>query len=100
MKVRNGRGKWLLRQVLNRYVPDALIERPKAGFGVPIDRWLRGPLREWAEGLLTEKRLNAEGFFEPAAVREKWRHHLRGGAEQHPLWNVLMFEAWLEHERR
>lgn len=99
MKVRNGRGKWLLRQVLSRYVPDALIERPKAGFGIPIDRWLRGPLREWAEGLLTEKRLKAEGFFEPAVVREKWRHHLRGGAEQHPLWNVLMFEAWLEHQR-
>ena len=100
MKVRNGHGKWLLRQVLNRYVPDALIERPKAGFGMPIDRWLRGPLREWAEGLLTEKRLRAEGFFEPALVRNKWRHHLRGGAEQHPLWNVLMFEAWLEHQNR
>ena len=97
MKIRNGQGKWLLRQVLNRYVPGELINRPKQGFGIPLDAWLRGPLREWAEELLDEGRLRREGYLHPAPIREKWAEHLSGRRNwQHGLWNVLMFQSWLE----
>ncbi len=97
MKIRGNEGKWALRQVLYKYVPRELIERPKAGFGVPVGKWLRGPLREWAESLLTEKRLEAEGYFYSAPVRQKWAEHLSGRRDHTAsLWTVLMFQAWLE----
>jgi len=99
MKVRPNQGKWLLRQVLHRYVPRNMVERPKMGFGVPLDSWLRGPMREWAEALLEPRRLQQEGFFEPTAIREKWNDHLAGrGAWQFHLWDILMFQLWLEHQ--
>jgi asparagine synthase (glutamine-hydrolysing) len=96
-KIRNGNTKWLLRQVLDRHVPRELIERPKMGFGIPLGEWLRGPLRDWAEALLSEKRLREAGLLDAAGVRQHWDEHLQGHRNwQHLLWDVLMLEAWRE----
>lgn len=92
--IRDGEGKWLLRRVLDRYVPRELIERPKMGFGVPLAAWLRGPLRDWSEDLLDERKLNAQ-FIDVEQVRRLWEEHLSGRRNwAYALWNVLMFEAW------
>jgi asparagine synthase (glutamine-hydrolysing) len=97
MKIRNGEGKWLLRQVLSRYVPPDYVERPKSGFAVPIDMWLRGPLRGWAEALLDGHRIRRDSFFDPAPIRTRWEEHLSGSRNwQHSLWAILMFQAWLD----
>jgi asparagine synthase (glutamine-hydrolysing) len=98
---RDGRGKWLIRQVLQKYVPTHLVERPKMGFGVPLTEWLRGPLREWAEALLAASRLTQEGYLAPRPVGDAWAEHLSGKADrEYLLWNVLMFQSWLERSHR
>jgi asparagine synthase (glutamine-hydrolysing) len=102
LKLRGGEGKWLLRQIAYKYVPKRMLKRPKMGFGVPIDQWLRGPLKDWAEDLLKHSSLKSAGLFKPEPIVSKWAEHQTGHRNwQHFLWNVLMFEAWrLENQRR
>lgn len=100
MKIRDGRGKWVLRQVLYKYVPPHLIDRPKQGFSVPLHLWLRGPLREWAEDLLSVNELRSNGFFNVEIVRKYWIEHVSGKRNwQYLLWNVLVFQAWYRNSR-
>jgi asparagine synthase (glutamine-hydrolysing) len=100
MKIRGNSGKWILKELLGRYLPRSLFDRPKKGFSVPLAAWLRGPLREWAEALLNGPRLSREGFFNPRPIRETWSAHLAGHRNySHHLWDVLMFQAWLENAR-
>jgi asparagine synthase (glutamine-hydrolysing) len=95
MKIRDAQGKWALRQILYRHVPRDLIERPKTGFGIPVGDWLRGPLRGWAEGLLSEENLGRDGLIDPAPVRHAWAEHLSGRRDwTHRLWIILMLMAW------
>ncbi|MFT5174879.1 MAG: asparagine synthase (glutamine-hydrolyzing) [Gammaproteobacteria bacterium] len=97
LKMRGGTTKWVLRELLYKHVPKSLIDRPKMGFGVPLEHWLRGPLREWAETLLGRERLEQEGYFDAAPIRARWERHLSGAENwAYPLWNVLMFQAWKE----
>jgi asparagine synthase (glutamine-hydrolysing) len=98
LHTRNGQGKWLLRQILHKYVPRELVDRPKQGFAVPVGAWLRGPLRDWAESLLDENRLREDGFFQPGAIRRLWDEHQSGRRNrQYQLWGPLMFQAWRDH---
>jgi asparagine synthase (glutamine-hydrolysing) len=100
LKTRDGKGKWPLRQLAYRYVPRELLDRPKKGFEVPIGAWLRGPLREWAEGLLSDRALAGSGFLHAAPIRRKWKEHAENRRDwTQELWNVLMFQAWHEHFR-
>ena len=95
LKIREGQAKWVLRQVLYRYVPPALVDRAKSGFGIPVGAWLRGPLRDWAEDLLDARNLRDGGLLAPEPIRARWAEHLAGRRNwQHALWNVLMLEAW------
>ena len=100
MKINNGVGKWILRKILYKYVPESLIDRPKMGFGIPLDMWLRGELRDWAEDLLDESKLRQQGYLNPMPIRKKWNEHLSGTHNwQHHLWDVLMFQAWLMEQK-
>ena len=99
MKIRSNQGKWILRQVLYEYVPAKSVERPKMGFGIPLDAWLRGPMREWAEALLEPRCLGQRGLFDAGPIRKMWKDHLFGrGAWQYHLWDILMFQLWLQHQ--
>ena len=101
MRIRKGQGKWILRQVLYRYVPGELVDRPKSGFGVPLATWLRGPLRDWAESLLNESSLRQDGYFNCAPIRKMWLEHLSGKINwEYHLWDILMFQSWLDESRR
>ncbi len=99
-KFREGKGKWILRQILYKYVPKEIVDRPKMGFSIPLDELLRGPLRDWAENLLSEKELNNNGYLNSDVVRSRWREHITGKANwQHHLWDVLMFQQWISKEK-
>lgn len=100
VKIRNGQGKWLLRQVLKKYVPETMFERPKRGFTPPIDLWLRGALKDWAGDLLSPERLHKEGYLNASAVRDLWQAHQSGMQNNGTqLWTVLMYQAWLNHPK-
>lgn len=100
MKIREDESKWILRSILYKYVPKNLIERPKAGFGIPVGDWLRGPLKEWAEDLLNKDRLKSEGYLKPDLINKIWLEHLSGNYDWTPrLWSVLMFQSWLENQK-
>jgi len=100
MKLRNNQGKWILKQVLSQYLPLNLIDRPKMGFSIPIDSWLCHPLREWAESLLNQSRIQQEGFLNPEPIHKKWQEHLSGSRNwSNHIWDILMFQSWLEEEK-
>jgi len=97
MKIHNGQGKWILKKILSKYVPEHLFERPKRGFGLPVGDWLRGPLRDWAEDLLDESKIHQQGYLEALPIKNKWEEHVSGkGNWEYHLWDVLMFQAWLD----
>ena len=95
-KYKKGKGKWILRKVLNRHVPMELIDRPKMGFGVPVEDWLRGPLRDWAENLLEDRKIRDQGYFDAVLVRKMWDEHKSGKRRWHAqIWRILVFQMWL-----
>jgi asparagine synthase (glutamine-hydrolysing) len=97
LKIRDGEAKWVLKKVLDRHVPRGLVDRPKMGFAIPVGEWLRGPLRSWAESLLSSDSLRRDGVLQPERVRGVWTEHLTGRRNrQNELWTVLMFQAWRE----
>jgi asparagine synthase (glutamine-hydrolysing) len=99
MKSFENQSKWLLKQLLYKYVPNNLVDRPKTGFGVPIHSWLRGPLRDWAEELLNESAMRKEGFMNASVISRKWKEHLSGKWNwQYLLWNALTFQSWLRRQ--
>jgi asparagine synthase (glutamine-hydrolysing) len=94
-KINEGKSKWILREILKKYIPEILIDRPKMGFGIPLEAWLRGPLKEWANDLLDEKVLKESGMLNPKIVKQKWEEHISGKRNWHyQLWAILMFQAW------
>ena len=99
IKIKNGIGKWPLKQILSKYIPKDLIDRPKTGFSIPLGKWLKGPLRDWAENLLNEKRITQEGIFSAKLINAKWQQHLDGKQDHSSnLWGILMFQSWLENQ--
>ena len=97
MKIRHGQGKWILRQVLNQYIPQALINRPKMGFGIPIGEWLKKDLKDWANDLLNPRRLHDDNIFNPNPITEHLNEHIMGKRDwKYKLWNILMFQQWYE----
>lgn len=100
LKIKDGVGKWILRQILYKYVPQKMIDRPKMGFGMPVDSWLRGSLKEWASDLLSPQRLQRDGYFYAQPIQQKWQEHISGKTNwAYHLWSVLMFNAWLDHNK-
>lgn len=100
MKIRDGQGKWILRQILNDNVPKELIDRPKTGFGIPVGKWLRGPLKDWADDLLNPLRISAEGYFKTDLIARIWKEHVDGSHDwTAKLWTILMFQAWLDEQK-
>jgi asparagine synthase (glutamine-hydrolysing) len=100
LKARDGRGKHILRKLLYRMVPRELVDRPKAGFGIPVGEWIKGPLRPWAEELLDADRIRSEGWFDPQTIQWRWRQHLAGRRDSTPaLWAILMFQSWFNEQR-
>ena len=98
-KIKKGKGKQILRKILDKHVPQHLIERPKQGFGIPLEDWLRGPLRDWSEDLMNESKLKREGFFNPSVIRTRWKEHLLEKRNwEHSLWSILMFQSWLDSQ--
>ena len=100
IKIKNKKGKWILRQILKDYLPQNLFERPKSGFSIPLAQWLRGPLRDWAEILINKKNIEHEGYLHFDYINKMWSEHLSGRYDwSSRLWNILIFQSWLIEER-
>ena len=101
LKIKNKKGKWILREILKNYIPEDLYERPKSGFAIPLAQWLRGPLKEWANSLINKKTINEEGYFYFENIEKMWSEHLTGRYDwSSRLWCILIFQSWLSKEKR